>query len=203
MYIPLFILLTELFLPVSVPLLMQGGYVGLYQYERKLIAIDNANILIGRRERELFNWLTRANQRLKAADLAHDPIHACAHSPAYLFCGGEMDEPMEEALKAASSIIEQVAKARWLLIELEARKELQKWGVMSAHLERIRSIPVDKERCKFCWLNIFFKVEASQKPIRSHIKVMHGFEMLESHEELQGESLDDASWDYRLWARIE
>src|SRR5688500_15327370 len=63
------------------PLLTYRIYDKALSWERTQIAVDNAAIVIGKKDKELFNYLIASNRILHALEMAHHPLHFCARVP--------------------------------------------------------------------------------------------------------------------------
>ena len=59
------------------PLWTHQLFQSAFEWEREQIAVDNAGIKLGQLDRDLFNWLVKANRMLRAMELVHHPLHPC------------------------------------------------------------------------------------------------------------------------------
>ncbi|MBY0371542.1 hypothetical protein K2X33_12710 [bacterium] len=128
---------------------MQLRFTELYNWERSLIALDNAAVVLGRAERSVLGDLAKANRELQHRDLAHHPWHACARVPATAAKCLPVDRTAEQALSAVWHRHWAQAVARWRQAEGEAR--LQTVGAPGkVDWSRSALPPVRPRRCSQC-----------------------------------------------------
>ena len=140
-----------------VPLTFSPVYTGrvfrqLYLQERALVALDNGAIRLGQADRRLFRDLEKALQALRALELVHHPLHACALVPVTALKCKPLDLAVEAQLRLAVKAIAVMAK-RWGTHEALARSEAVPFRETLKVTRRSR-LPLEFRRCPVCHLRV-------------------------------------------------
>lgn len=141
--IPLFIS------PVFILLIFQT----VFQIEKNQIALDNAAIMMGRQDRDLFRIIENTNKLLKKIEKKHHYLHACALiSPdprVRVIC-----QTQDRAIELEMSLL--IEKTRfqsqylWFLSRSKGIAEANKLNVHIDSIKRETSAPIRFEECPFC-----------------------------------------------------
>lgn len=156
MSIPLFISLTISL--VLAPLWSHQLLKGTFSKERKIIAMDNAAILLGRSERETFSFLRRVNEAISNLEAVHHIIHPLlvlgTVSPEIVAQDGKLESLIDELHKGSLK----VAKFNWSMGKHQAEAELLRMGVPLFEIRREDNLPVREIVCPICHLNSFWEM---------------------------------------------
>lgn len=161
--------------------------------ERAQIAVDNAAILAGRRDRETLNFLARRNVQLRKLDAAHHAAHLCAYGPGANTACVAADRAAEAAIQALRMETIRNAEIQWFAASRAAQAEFHRVDDGRAfQSDRPLALRLDGVTCSVCGRKVTW--ELSEVP---------GYTFssgeLSTRVELLGESLSIPHWGYRLW----
>jgi len=134
---------------VIAPWQSRGIFCDIFRVERKQIAVDNAAITLGRRDREIFRFLSASNRILRRIEVVHHALHFCARTPTGLAKCLAKDILVERQMEAFLQGIYGTASAMWLAARLDAistAAELYETVVISRPI----TLPVKALRCPIC-----------------------------------------------------
>lgn len=140
------------------------AFRALYDRERCQIAVDNALIDLGRRDRQLLNRFEVANQQLKYWHQQHHLAHACARNPATALYCVPKDQAWEAAILSFSVFQEASWKLLWVRNPVLASSCWKDMGVGDGAWTRNPRFPYSRRYCAVCGQVKAWVVEPSALP---------------------------------------
>ncbi len=165
------------------------------QLETRQVKLDNALILLGRQDRELFNYAVKINQFLKGLHQNHHRYHHCARIPASAAQCIPWDQFFENAIRMTSFQAERFMKMEWKRngISLEVKTHQ-----ISPQSENRRSaFPFYVSSCPLCHFPEQFKLVPSANRWGSSSQIQSN-PKVEGSISLIGRDLQHANWNYQL-----
>lgn len=147
---------------VSAPLLTHQLFSGSFERQKNKIALDNAAILLGRRDRSTFNFIARSNRVADFLETIHHPIHLAARSGLGSTQLMAQDLSLESAIRELHFSSQQFAKANWTGSLISANAEMHRLGSWLAQQRRSLVAPLIGKRCPVCHLEAYWIVDSSQ-----------------------------------------
>ena len=163
-------------------------YDRLHELEKAQIAVDNAAITLGRRERQMFRLLETAEKELRRMELAHHPLHVCGQKDGRCRTA---DLALEAKMVAAHRAATVAAQALWTEAALEARARLAALDVV-AQMPRPGRAPFRERRCLLCLLPVGWTLRPTETRVTASGLVDARVVVRVRRRE--------GSWDYRLAA---
>ena len=143
-----------LLLPLlGAPLLTARAYRAAEDWQRGQIALDNGAITVGRADRETLKAVEAANQLLRALELVHHGLHACARVPQTAAVCRPKDLAMEAKIVATHTLAGQAAQVSWSAALPRALAEMGRLKVMPKNIRRGARAPIESHRCPLCRLS--------------------------------------------------
>lgn len=195
----MYVSILAILIPLSLaPAMTWKIFCDVARQERSQIAVDNAAIVLGRADRDLFMDLSASNRILKQLDRIHHPLHVCARaaSPGAMCVGHDL--AIEREIMLMHQTIGKTAEARWRSNLRVALMELEKLKIPLVSVSR-KTFPVHPKRCPVCGLNSAWEINVEQRPFVTHFSA--GSPACLAVVRLEGICLTDNSrWNYRLEA---
>jgi hypothetical protein len=176
------------------PLWSQHVFHETYRLERAQIAVDNAGIVLGSADRQLFNRLVAANRMVRVLEAAHHPLHLCARVPQSAAACLDKDLALELELRSLQSSITEAARVAWVASLQRALSRIRLEGSRPLPPRR-PSFPVREVLCPVCQMKAGWEVAqpAVHSTLGAHASLPTGVGV-----RLVGRSLATGNWNYRL-----
>jgi hypothetical protein len=177
----------------SVPMLSSAMYSEIEEYEKRTIALDNAAIRLGRRDRNLFRMVDSAATKIRALETTHHALHACARvpSPSYFKCRAA-DLAIERTIAGLIDALRASVTAAWRFNSARTREELWRGDWRRPEITRETIAPVRFERCPVCGLAARVILEPKRMPTR-----IEGKHYGDSR--IGVRFIRETNWNYRLF----
>lgn len=131
-----------------------------FERQKMKIAIDNAAILIGRGDRQIFNFVENSNKAIKALEAIHHPIHLAVRSGMASPQLASQDLVLELSLKELHLTTRKLAETKWISSTMLVGSELGRLGGYLKGIQRSKTCPLNGRRCPICNLELYWKVDA-------------------------------------------
>lgn len=178
---------------------MHGLYDDGRDWSRTQIKLDNLAMEVGEEDSSILDMLRIKNALLKAAELAHHPLHACAQSPwppTAAACAGP-DKIAEAGIRMLVQSAEMEAKMRWMKNGAQAWTTLRGIGTYGGIIKRRTSVPAETETCSYCQLKNRFRL--TEKNVHHHLSTLEKQRPLQVGVGLVGDSLTQTKkWNFKL-----
>lgn len=168
-----------------------------FRAERRQIAVDNAAIVIGRRDRELFRFLSASNRLLRGMEVAHHALHACARTPQGAAVCMDKDVAIELQIELVLRTTYETASVWWKSAAIAAESSARRLDE-EVSLIRPASPPLRKYVCPICGRAVQWEVESGNRAIQTIVRDRFDGRFA-ARVRPYGISLrDGATWDYLL-----
>lgn len=164
------------------------------EWQKAQVALDNAAIELGKRDRDLFRYVASANQVLAGLELLHHPLHLCARVPKTAPVCGPKDLALEAKIQTVRLETYRAASLSWTGNGVRALSQLGTYRVSASRTGRV---PLRSVVCALCRRAVLWEVERPAATL-SVFRARHP-RVLESGVRLVGESLvKPSTWHFRL-----
>jgi len=162
----LVIALCPLFL---IPLWTHHLFQRVYSLEKSFIALDNGAIILGRRDRENFNLIEKANMFMANLEKLHHPVHAAVASGVATPAVIAQDKLLEALILATHKKSLVSAQLLWTKSFLESTRAIQKMDETIESKVRRMKVPVVSKTCPVCFLSN--RVDVISSEVTTHLQV--------------------------------
>jgi hypothetical protein len=155
---------------VLAPLWTHELFKGSFERQKAIIALDNAAILIGREDRDLFNFLKNTNSIVEGIEKIHHPIHLALRMGALDPKLKLQDIGLETLIREMHSEAEVISNVRWSKSPMVAFSEFRRMQVAGQIIQRANKVPVVEVKCSLC--HLFVKWVPNLQLLKTHIEVI-------------------------------
>ena len=156
---------------VLAPLWTHELFKGSFERQKAIIALDNAAILIGREDRDLFEFLKNTNSIVEGLEKIHHPIHLALRMGALDPKLKLQDIGLETLIRELHSEAEVVSKVRLSKSPLVAFSEFRRMQVAGQIIQRAKKVPVFEVKCSLC--HLWVKWEPIPELLKTQIEVIN------------------------------
>jgi hypothetical protein len=155
---------------VLAPLWTHELFKGSFERQKAIIALDNAAILIGREDRDLFNFLKNTNSIVEGLEKIHHPIHLALRMGALDPKLKLQDIGLETLIREMHSEAEVISNVRWSKSPMVASSEFRRMQVAGQIIQRANKVPVVEVKCSLC--HLFVKWAPNLQLLKTHLEVI-------------------------------
>lgn len=140
-----------------------------FEGQKSIIALDNAAILIGKGDRDLFNFIKKTNSFVTGIEKIHHPVHLAIRMGAIEPKLKAQDLGLETLIREIHSNTAAISNIRWSKSSFTALSEFQRLGISGNILERATRVPIVGLECSVC--HLFSKWEVNPTLLKTKIAV--------------------------------
>lgn len=147
---------------VAAPYMTHQMFSESYSHQTTQIALDNAAIKLGQKDRSTLNFIESSNRLIKLIERFHDPVHLAVNSGAGTSYLVAQDQIFESSIKEIHSGALEVASLRWLESFLSANGELHRLKRSLLQKKRANKVPLMSKRCPVCGREVLWEINTAK-----------------------------------------
>lgn len=165
--------------------------------QRNKIALDNAAIVLGQRDRSNLNFISSANQVAAMMEKIHHPIHLAIQSGVTTAQLIAQDKSIEYAINEIHQSSKKIADFNWQHALVSARVEAGRLGVMVLTQKRPKHTPLIGRKCILCLQEAYWDVDDNYRD--TSLRAVKDAWVSELKIEMGSKGLkNNLSWNYRV-----